>query len=87
MSCGVGHRRGSDLALLLLWCRLAAVAPIQPLVWEPPFVMGGALKRKKIDKNFKNKILKKNLKINKFASVNIPFLNITKITLSYYKNS
>ena len=37
MSCGVGGcRRGSDLALLWLWCRPAAVAPIWPLAWEPP---------------------------------------------------
>ena len=36
MSCGVGHRRGLDLTLLWLWCRLAAVAPIRPLAWEPP---------------------------------------------------
>ena len=31
MSGGVGHRCGSDLALLWLWYRLAAIAPIQPL--------------------------------------------------------
>ena len=48
MSCGVGHRCDSDLALLWLWCRLAAVAPITALAWEPPYVMGAALKRKKI---------------------------------------
>ena len=46
MSCGVGHRCGSDLALLWLWCRQAAVAPIQPLAWEPPYAAGMALKRK-----------------------------------------
>ena len=46
MSCGVGHRRGSDLALLWLWCRPAAVAPIQPLAWEPPYAEGVALKSK-----------------------------------------
>ena len=43
MSCGVGHRHGSDLTLL--WCRPAAVAPIQPLAWEPPYATGAALKR------------------------------------------
>ena len=26
MSCGAGHRRSSDLALLWLWCRPAAAA-------------------------------------------------------------
>ena len=30
-SYGVGRRSGSDLALLWLWCRLAAIAPIRPL--------------------------------------------------------
>ena len=28
MSCGVGLRRGSDLALLWLWCRPAVAAPV-----------------------------------------------------------
>ena len=28
MSCGVGHRHGSDLALMWLWHMPAAVAPI-----------------------------------------------------------
>ena len=26
-----------DLALLWLWCRPAAEAPIRPLAWEPPY--------------------------------------------------
>ena len=47
MSCGVGHRRGSDPSLLWLWCRPAAAAPIQPLAWEPPYVAGAAMKGKK----------------------------------------
>ena len=53
MSYGVGCRRGSDLALLWLWFRLAAVAPIGPLALEPPYAAGVALKRKKkkIEKN------------------------------------
>ena len=33
-----------DLALLLLWCRLAAAAPIHPLAWELPYTAGVALK-------------------------------------------
>ena len=37
VSCGVGHRRSSDLALPWLWHRLAAAAPIGPLPWEPPY--------------------------------------------------
>ena len=48
MSCGVGHRRGSDHALLWLWLRPAATAPIRPLAWEPPYAEGAGLKRKKI---------------------------------------
>ena len=47
MSCGVGHRYGSDTALLWLLCRPAAVAPIGPLAWEPPYDVGAALKRPK----------------------------------------
>ena len=47
MSCGVGHRCGLDRTLLWLWCRPAAVAPIRPLAWEPPYAMGVALKMTK----------------------------------------
>ena len=39
MSCGVGYRLGSDPALLWLWSRLVAAAPIGPLVWVPPWCM------------------------------------------------
>ena len=35
-----------DPMLLWLWCRLEAVAPIQPLAWEPPYAAGAALKTK-----------------------------------------
>ena len=35
MSCGVGHRFGSDPMLLWLCCRTAAAAPIQPLTYMP----------------------------------------------------
>ena len=42
MSCGVGCRRGSDPALLWLWRRLAATAPIGPLAGEPPYASGVA---------------------------------------------
>ena len=46
MSCGVGRRCGSDPALLWLWRRLAAVALIGPLAWEPPYAVGAAVKSK-----------------------------------------
>ena len=55
MSCGVGRRRGSDLALLWLWCRPAAVAPNGPLAWEPPCAVGVALKRKKEERKKEQK--------------------------------
>ena len=54
MSCGVGHRGGSDLAWLWLWCRLATTAPIRPLAWELPYAVGLALKRQKRKKTKKN---------------------------------
>ena len=53
MSCGVGRRCCSDLALLWLRCRLAAVALIQPLVWKPPYAEGAAIKRQKKKKKRK----------------------------------
>ena len=39
-----------ELVLLWLWRRPAAVAPIGPLAWEPPYAAGVALKRKKKSK-------------------------------------
>ena len=47
MSCGVGLRRGSDLALLWLWHRSVAATPIRPLDWELPHAAGAALKSKR----------------------------------------
>ena len=47
MSCGLVCRRGSDPALLWLWHRLKATAPIRPLTWEPPYAMGVALEKAK----------------------------------------
>ena len=49
----VGLRHNSDLALLWLWCRPAAEAPIQPLAWELPHTAGVALKAKKKKKERK----------------------------------
>ena len=42
MSCGIDGRRGSDPALLWLWCRPVASAPIQPLAWEPSHAVAAA---------------------------------------------
>jgi len=59
MSCAAGHRRGSDPALLWLWCRAAATALIRPLAWESPYAAGVALEKAKKQK----KQTKKNLGI------------------------
>ena len=58
MSCGVGYRCGSDPALLWLWRRPAATAPIRPLAWEPPYAVGAAQEKAK-DKKKKKKERKK----------------------------
>ena len=54
MSCGVGRRYGSDLALLWLWCRSAATAPIRPLAWESPCAAGAAVEKAKRQNNNNN---------------------------------
>ena len=56
MSCG---RPGSDLALLRLWCRLAAAVPIPLLAWELSYVTGSALKKTKKKRKKREKILLK----------------------------
>ena len=48
-----------DLAMLWLWCRLAAAAPIWPLAWKLPYAAGAAIKKskkKKISINQQKKI-------------------------------
>ena len=63
MSCGVGCRRGSDPALLWLWRRPAATAPIRPLAWESPHAVGnGPRKGKKTKKKKKIRIQNKTKK-------------------------
>ena len=48
MSYGVGHRGSLGLVLLWLWCRVAAVAPINPyLLWEFPYAAIVAIKKAK----------------------------------------
>ena len=42
-------RSGSDLVLLWLWGRPAAVALIQPLAWKLRYATGASLKKKKKD--------------------------------------
>ena len=48
MSCHVVLRHSSNLALLWLWLRPVAAAPVQPLFRETPYATGIALKRKTI---------------------------------------
>ena len=63
MSCGVGPRHCSDLALLGLWRRSAVTAPIRPLAWEFPYAKSAGLKRQtktKKQTKQKNKQTKKN---------------------------
>ena len=55
LSRGVGHRRGLNLALLWLWRRPAATAPIRTLAWEPLYALGAALEKAKISKGKKKK--------------------------------
>ena len=53
MSCSVGLRRGWDVALLWLWCRPVATAPICRLARELP--NGGEAPQKKKPKKKKKK--------------------------------
>ena len=55
MSCGVGHRCGSDLALLWLWHKLAAVTLFRPLAWELPYATCTAILKKKKKKKKKER--------------------------------
>ena len=65
MSCGVGHRRSLDPTLLWLLCRLAAIAPIRPLAWEPLYTVGAAQGKKKTNKQTNKKNPQKNKKNRK----------------------
>ena len=54
MSCGVGHRHGSDPELLWLWHQPAATAPTRPLAWEPSCAVGVAQEKAKTTTTTKN---------------------------------
>ena len=62
MSYGVGGRCGSDLALLWLWCRLVATAPVRPLAWELPYAAGAAIEMAKRLKKKKKERLREALR-------------------------
>ena len=55
MSCGVGHRCVSNPALLWLWRRPAATAPIRSLAGESPYAAGAALEKAKRPKKKKKR--------------------------------
>ena len=55
MSCGVGHRPSSDLALLWLRCKPAATAPIRCLAWELLYAVGTAIKRQERERERERK--------------------------------
>ena len=65
MSSGIVHRYGLHLALLWLWHRLAATAPIIPLAWEHPYAVGVVLKGQMTKK------IKKKLKMEYFFNLNL----------------
>ena len=64
MSRGIGHRCGSDPALLWLWPRPAAAVSIPPLAWELSYTTGAALKGKK----------KKAVMYKLYVNINFSFL-------------
>ena len=55
MNFSVGHRRGSDPALLWLWYRPAAIAMVCLLAWESLYAGIQPLKRKEGRKEEKGK--------------------------------
>ena len=85
MSCGVGHRHGSDLALPWLWHRPEATALIGPLGWEPPYATAVALKRQKKKKETKEE--KKRFCRDLGMILNTKLLIYSKIKLYTDQNS
>ena len=55
MSGGVGCTLCSDPALLWLWRRPVATAPVRSLAWEPPYAAGVALEKVQRQKKKKKK--------------------------------
>ena len=46
-----------DPALLWLWCRLVATAPIRPVAWEPPYAEGAAQEMEKKKKRMMSRMM------------------------------
>ena len=70
VSCGVGHRRGLDPALLWVGSRLAALALIRPVAWELPNASDVALKRKRKKKKKKKKRGRGKIVFKRFFKIN-----------------
>ena len=68
MSYGVDHQ-GSDPVLLWLWRRLAAVAPIWRLAWEPSYAVGAGLESKKKKKKKKKVGIEISLSVRMFKNI------------------
>ena len=73
VSCGVGRRRGSYPALLWLWHRLVAAAPIWPLAWKPPHAAGCGPEKKKKKKIETHKYVSNFIICYKNANINDRF--------------
>ena len=72
----MGHRRGSDWALLWLWHRPVAMAPFRLLAREPPYAIGAALEKAKRQKTKQNK---KPLQITYFSFAEKEYSKARKI--------
>ena len=53
----MGCRCGSDMALLWLWRRPEATAPVGPLAWEPPYAASVVLKNRGKKKKKKKRVV------------------------------
>ena len=76
MNCGANRRRDWDPALLWLWCRPAAAAPIGLLAWELPYAVGATLKNKK---NKKIKGQKRRIERTACGGFSIPCIKMASL--------
>lgn len=86
VSCGAGHRHGSDPMLLWLWLWPAAITLIRPLAWELPYAVGMALKSKKTKKQQTNKQTKKTNPKNKKTKTNMTLQKTTEWFFFFFFN-
>ena len=74
--------------LLWLWCWPVASAPIEPLVWEPPYAVGVALEMaQKKRKEKKKEILQISRGVSYSHSAHLPLSHVTvlaEIRLCYF---